>query len=52
MQNQVPEEGYEPKQKVCEIHPDCVFHSDLAVLVRCWVGVDVEFSEDAEEDCP
>lgn len=52
MQHQVPDEGYEPQQHVGEVYPDCILHAYLTALVWCWVGVDVDFSEDAEYDCP
>jgi len=52
VQHQVPDEGYEPQEHVGEVHPYRILHTNLTALVWCWVGVDVNFSEDAEDDCP
>ena len=42
----------EPEQRVDQVDPDGTLHANDAALLGCWVGVDEDHAENAEEREP
>ena len=42
----------EPEQRVDQVDPDGTLHTNDTALLGCWVGVDEDLAENAEEGEP